>query len=248
MKSSDNKERSRALEEATSANHELEAFSYAVSHDLRAPLRAIDGFSQALLEDYADRLDAGGQEYLQRVRAASQRMGHLIDDLLRLSRLKRTELSSELVDLSGLAMEIASQLDETAPERLVEWSIQPAMVARGDPELLRILLANLLGNAFKFTSKTAVAKIGFSLDHSHGSPEFSICDNGAGFDMVYADRLFGPFQRLHSTTEFEGTGIGLATVQRIIQRHRGTIRADSRPGLGATFCFTLGKGFSKTGA
>ena len=229
-------ERTHELE---AANKELEAFSYSVSHDLRAPLRAIDGFSLALLEDYTGKLDDQGQNYLSRVRAGSQRMAQLIDDLLKLSRITRIEFSREIVNLSKLATEISERLKEGQPERAVTFEIQPDITGYGDERLLRVALENLLGNAWKFTSKGEQAKISFGQNAANGRPEYFVRDNGAGFDMAYANKLFGAFQRLHSASEFEGTGIGLATVQRVISRHGGNIRAESRVGEGATFCFTL---------
>ncbi len=229
-------ERTAQLE---AANRELEAFSYSVSHDLRAPLRGIDGFSQALLEDYADRLDAPGQDYLRRVRAATQRMSLLIDDLLSLSRITRGELLREAVDLSGLARTVIEQLREAQPERQVEFQVADGLTAQGDPRLLRIALENLLGNAWKFSSKTTGAIVEFGVMRDGGEDVYFVRDNGAGFDMNYASKLFGAFQRLHDVREFEGTGIGLATVQRIVHRHGGRVWAESEPGRGATFYFTL---------
>lgn len=229
----------RTLElEAT--NKELEAFSYSVSHDLRAPLRALDGFSQALLEDYLEALDSEGQTYLQRIRAASQHMARLIDDLLSLSRITRAEMTYEQVDLSALAHGVCAGLREAAPERAVQVTIHDGLVAEGDPRLLRIALENLMGNAWKFTARQAQAHIEVGqISPSENGQVFYVRDNGAGFDMAYANKLFGAFQRLHSVTEFEGTGIGLATVQRIIHRHGGRIWAESEVGQGATFYFTL---------
>ena len=226
-------------EELAAANRELEAFAYSVSHDLRAPLRAIDGFSQALLEDYGERLDGPGLDYLRRVRAASQRMAALIDDLLQLSRLTRAPLQPRVVDLSSMAREILSELQEQQPDRFVQVDIQPGMQVWGDPGLLRTALQNLLDNAWKYTSKNAYARIEVGCDQTDGDTVFYVRDNGAGFDMGYADKLFGPFQRLHHPSEYEGTGIGLATVQRIIHRHGGRIWAESSPGQGATFYFRL---------
>jgi PAS domain S-box-containing protein len=220
-------------------NKELEAFSYSVSHDLRAPLRSIDGFSQALLEDYEKKLDRTGQDYLRRLRAASQKMGELIDGILKLSRLTRSEMRHVPIDLSALAEEIANRLQEMQPERRVKFAIAKELTANGDPQLLRVLLENLLDNAWKFTSKKPRAKIEFSMNRNNGKKTFYIRDNGVGFDMTYADRLFSAFQRLHEATEFPGTGIGLATVKRIIHRHGGTIWAEGAVGKGATFHFTL---------
>jgi PAS domain S-box-containing protein len=220
-------------------NKELEAFSYSVSHDLRAPLRAIDGFSQALLEDYQDKLDEQGKDYLSRLRAASQKMGGLIDGLLKLSRLTRSDMYKEKVDLSALAHEITTRLNETFPERQVEVDISQGLTASGDRQLLRALLENLLSNAWKFTSKCPHAKIEFGATRNGGKKAYFVRDNGAGFDMTYANKLFGAFQRLHDITEYPGTGIGLATVQRIINRHGGSVWAEGAVSKGATFYFTL---------
>jgi len=220
-------------------NKELETFSYSVSHDLRSPLRSIDGFSQALLEDYSDKLDENGQDYLKRLRGASQKMGELIDGLLKLSRLTRSEMHAEPVDLSALAEEIATGLQEMRQGHRAKFIIDKGLTANGDPQLLRVLLENLLGNAWKFTGKTPHAKIEFGTTRNNGKKTYFVKDNGAGFDMTYADKLFGAFQRLHDSTEFPGTGIGLATVQRIINRHGGTIQAEGAVGKGATFHFTL---------
>lgn len=221
--------------ELRAANRELEAFSYSVSHDLRSPLRAIDGFSQALLEEYEAQLDDVGRGYLERVRAASQRMGVLIDNLLRLSRVTRQELQPEQTDISAMAQEILRELQEADPSRQVECIVQPGMVAYCDAKLIRIALNNLLENAWKYSSRQphAVIKVG-----CQGGIYF-VQDNGVGFDMRYADKLFGAFQRLHSKDEFEGTGVGLATVARVIHRHGGEIWAESDLGAGATFFFTL---------
>jgi two-component system sensor histidine kinase/response regulator len=221
------------------ANRELEAFSYSVSHDLRAPLRAMDGFSQALVEDYGGKLDAQGRDYLERVRAASQRMAQLIDDLLNLSRVGRTEIHLGEVDLSALAGEIAEDLRNAEPSRQVEMVIAKDLKASGDARLLRVVLANLLGNAWKFTRKKPQARIEFGLTDKDGEPAYFVRDEGVGFDMAYAGKLFGAFQRLHTTSEFEGTGIGLATVGRIVRRHGGKVWADGAVGQGATFYFTL---------
>ncbi len=218
---------------------ELESFSYSVSHDLRAPLRAIDGFSQALEEDYAGRLDAQGMEYLSRVRNAAQRMGELIDDLLGLARVMRKDLASEPVTIGHLAHEVASELERGDAGRRVTFRIDEQLVAKGDRVLLRAALANLLGNAWKFTRKCPEPTIEFGRAEHDGEPVYYVRDNGVGFDMAYAAKLFRPFQRLHDPGEFEGTGIGLATVQRIIARHGGWIWAESAPGSGATFFFTL---------
>lgn len=220
-------------------NHELEAFSYSVSHDLRTPLRGIDGFSQALLEDYKDRLDAQGVDYLHRVRAASQRMALLIDDLLQLSRLTRAPLRNEQVNLSAMAAAIASDLQDANSQRRVTFRIADGIVVHGDPRLLRLALTNFLNNAWKFTARHAQAVIEFGVTNHNGTPAYYVRDDGAGFDMAYADKLFGAFQRLHPAAEFEGTGIGLATVQRIIHRHGGRVWAEGEVEKGATFYFTL---------
>ena len=229
-----------ANQQLKAANQELEAFSYSVSHDLRAPLRTIDGFSLALLEDYATQLDDQAKDYLDRVRSATQRMGCLIDDMLTLSRVTRTEMQSGEVDLSALATTLLTEFHKSEPERKVNWLIEPGLVAKGDAELLRIALVNLIGNAWKFTGKTVKARIEFgATSNADGVREFFVRDNGAGFDMTYADKLFGTFQRLHSAREFPGTGVGLATVQRVVRRHGGQVRGEGGPGRGATFYFTL---------
>ena len=225
--------------ELTSTNKELEAFSYSVSHDLRAPLRSIDGFSLALLEDYSGKLDAEGKDSLKRVRAATQRMGVLIDDLLGLARVTRTETKFEGVDLSEVGRSVAAALQKAEPGRYAEFQIEAELKANADPRLIRIALENLLGNAWKFTSKSNSARIEFGRAHQNGTSTFFIRDNGAGFDSANATRLFGAFQRLHDSSEFPGTGVGLATVQRIIHRHGGTIWAEGAVDKGATFYFTL---------
>lgn len=221
------------------ANKELEAFSYSVSHDMRAPLRSIDGFSQALLEDYADKLDEEGKDYLQRVRASTQRMGELIDDMLNLSRVTRSEMRREPVDLTGMAQALAAELQKSAPDREVEFVIADGLTAQGDARLLRIVMDNLLGNAWKYTSKHPRACIEFGFAQNNGQSAYFVRDDGAGFDMAYADKLFGVFQRLHRQTEFSGTGVGLATVQRIMHRHGGQVWADAQVDKGATFYFTV---------
>lgn len=230
------RERTAQLE---AANRELEAFSYSVAHDLRAPLRSIDGFSQALLEDYGHQLDEVGQDYLRRVRAASQRMAELIDDLLQLSRITRQPLRVEEVDLSALALQLAGELQQQHPERAVEVRVQPGVVARGDPKLLAVALQNLLGNAWKFTAPRPHAVVEFGVVQAEDGPACFVRDNGVGFDMKYADKLFAPFQRLHKPSEFPGTGIGLATVQRVVARHGGRVWAEAEADRGATFYFTL---------
>lgn len=221
------------------ANKELEAFCYSVSHDLRAPLRAVDGFSQALLEDYRDAVDERGRDYLMRVLAASRRMGQLIDDLLRLSRMSRKDMRVETVDLTALVRRVFEELRKSEPGRSVEFVATEGITVAGDPALITILIENLLGNAYKFTRKNPDARIEFGTIDDGGRRVCFVRDNGVGFDMRYADKLFGAFQRLHGTSEFEGTGIGLATVVRIIHRHGGMIRAEAEEGKGATFYFTL---------
>jgi PAS domain S-box-containing protein len=229
------KARTRDLE---AANRELESFAYSVSHDLRQPLRAIDGFSQALLEEYDDKLDEEGREYLSRLRAGSQRMGLLIDNILRLSRLSREEMHYQDVDLSAIAAEIAGELQAAEPDRRGDFVITPGLSAHGDPALLRIALQNLLANAWKFTSQKEHARIEFGTREVEGERAFHVSDNGAGFDMAYGDKLFGVFQRLHGAKEFPGTGIGLAIVQRVIHRHGGRVWAEAEVGRGASFYFT----------
>lgn len=221
------------------ANKELEAFAYSVSHDLRAPLRGIDGFSQALLEDYGDQLDEAGRHYLTRVRAGTQRMGLLIDDLLRLSRVSRAQMARGPVDLSAMAREILAELGQQEPARWVEIAVQEGLEATGDAQLLRIVLDNLLGNAWKYTGRHPRARIEVGARETDGGRAFFVKDDGAGFDMAYAHKLFGVFQRLHGAEEFPGTGIGLATAARIIHRHGGRIWAAGAPEKGATFFFTL---------
>ncbi|MBT3259067.1 MAG: transporter substrate-binding domain-containing protein [Deltaproteobacteria bacterium] len=221
------------------ANKELESFAYSVSHDLRAPLRGIDGFSQVLLEDYEEKLDEEGKDYLGRIRSGTQRMGHLIDDLLRLSRLTRSEMRHEPVNLSTLAENVSVALRESGSERKVTFDITPNLKAHGDRYLLGVAIENLFSNAWKFSSGHDQARIEFGVEKLEGKNAYFIRDDGVGFDMAYADKLFGAFQRLHGTTEFPGSGIGLATVQRIIHRHGGQIWAESKVGEGATFYFTL---------
>ena len=221
------------------ANKELEAFSYSVSHDLRAPLRGINGFSQALLEEYADRLDQTGLHYLQRVRAGSQHMAQLIEDLLNLSRVTRSEIRRVRVDLSALAQTVATELQRAQPDRQVTFAIREGLTVQGDPGLLRALLENLFGNSWKFTRKHSLARIELGVTHRDGERTFFVRDDGAGFDMAYADKLFRPFQRLHTMEDFEGTGIGLATVQRIVLRHGGRVWGEGTVERGATFYFVL---------
>jgi signal transduction histidine kinase len=245
--------------ELSATNRELEAFCYSVSHDLRTPLRSIDGFSYALLEDCGAQLDATGHEHLKRIRSNCQRMGRLIDDLLNLSRLTRLQMQQIKVDLTVLTEAAVAELSKAEPTRTVDVRIEPGLTAVGDPTLLGTVLSNLVGNAWKFTSQRPDARIevgrgdggqgsGFRVQErvenaqfarTHDTPVFFVRDNGVGFDMKYADKLFTPFQRLHSTTDFPGTGIGLATVQRAIHRHGGRVWIESAPGKGATCYFTI---------
>ena len=225
--------------ELAAAIKELESFSYSVSHDLRAPLRSIDGFSLALAEDYGDKLDAQGKNHIERVRAATQRMGMLIDDMLNLSRVTRAEMRRERVDLSAMAQSVASELRKTDERRRVEWVIADGLEATGDPRLLRVVLDNLMGNAWKYTSKHPQARIEFGKAAQNGGFAYFVKDDGAGFDAQYSQRLFGAFQRLHGMNEFPGTGVGLATVQRIVNRHGGKVWAEAAVEKGATFYFSL---------
>ena len=229
----------RAKEAADSANRELEAFSYSVSHDLRAPLQSIDGFSLALLEDYQNLLDDRGNDYLRRVRNATQRMANLIDDLLKLSRLTRGELNLANVDLTALARAVAAELQKSQPQRQASIRIANGLTATGDPNLLKVVLDNLLGNAWKFTGKNEKAIIEFGVAEVDGRTAYFVKDNGSGFDMNFADKLFVTFQRLHLEREFPGTGIGLSLVQRIVRRHGGEVWAEGRVNRGAIFYFTL---------
>ncbi len=229
-------ERTLALE---GANRELESFSYSVSHDLRAPLRSIDGFAQLFLDEFGSGLDHIAKDYLHRIRGASRQMNTLIEDLLQLSRTSRQALRRERVDLSALARQILGELHCGHPERSVDVVIQDDVVASADPHLAAVVLRNLLENAWKFTGRTDGARIEFGAVETPAGREFFVRDNGAGFDPACAGKLFGPFQRLHTTEQFPGTGIGLATVQRIVRRHGGAIRAEARPGEGAVFTFTL---------
>ncbi|HSC75412.1 MAG TPA: ATP-binding protein, partial [Pseudomonadales bacterium] len=226
-------------DELRATNRELEAFTYSVSHDLRSPLRSVDGFSAALLEDCGEKLDAAGRDYIARIRAASQRMGNLIDSLLHLSRVSRQDMKTGNVDLAELAKEVVEGLISSHPALHVEYISPESIMAHGDRDLLYIVLENLLGNAWKYSAKTENPRVELSAYDRGSDKVYSVRDNGAGFDMKYVDKLFGPFQRLHRDQEFEGLGIGLATVARIIHRHGGEIWAEAEIGKGATFYFTL---------
>jgi light-regulated signal transduction histidine kinase (bacteriophytochrome) len=227
--------------ELQAANRELEAFAYSVSHDLRAPLRSLDGFSRVLLERYDSVLDATGKRYLGHVRDAAQDMGQLIDAMLRLARTTQAPIQSERVDLGELAQSIVADLKRADPERRVAFTIGAGVLVEGDRQLLRAVLENLLGNAWKFTRGRDESHIELGCVHEDGRAVYFVRDNGVGFDMQYASNLFGVFQRLHTTAEFEGIGIGLATVQRIIHRHGGQVWAEGKEGEGATVYFTLGR-------
>jgi light-regulated signal transduction histidine kinase (bacteriophytochrome) len=222
------------------ANKELEAFSYSVSHDLRAPLRHLNAYSRILLDDFNQALNADGQRYLNVIREAAIEMSKLIDDMLRLSRITRQEIHAHAVDMSGIAEDILIRLRNENPERRVELSLAPQLTVTGDGGLLRVALENLLNNAWKFTSKREVTRLEFGQQELAGEKVFYIRDNGVGFDMKFASKLFTPFQRLHSPADFSGTGIGLAIVNRVIQRHHGRIWVESQPDVGTTFFFTLG--------
>jgi light-regulated signal transduction histidine kinase (bacteriophytochrome) len=223
------------------ANKELESFSYSVSHDLRAPLRGIGGWSLALAEDYAGQLDERAHRYIDRVRSETHRMGLLIDDMLQLSRVTRAEMHLVPVDLTAIARSIAAGLSEHNSGRDIEFVIEPGLTALGDTRLLAIALTNLLSNAVKFTGPRTQARIEFGQDNHNGQPAFYVRDNGVGFDMAYSAKLFGAFRRLHRTSEFPGTGIGLATVKRVIHCHAGNVWAQGEVDRGATFYFTIGE-------
>jgi signal transduction histidine kinase len=229
-------ERTRQLEVAVK---ELDSFSHSVSHDLRAPLRVVDGFANIVLEDYGERLDDLGREHLKRIVAAGQRMNAMIDTLLSLSRMTSREIECERVDLSRLARELADELRAQDQARATEFVLADGLVVDGDRTLLRLVLQNLMGNAWKFSAKVAQPRLEFGARAENGKTHFLVRDNGAGFDMRFAEKMFGLFQRFHSSNEFPGTGVGLATVQRIVRKHGGRIWADSKPGQGATFFFTL---------
>ncbi len=232
--------RAALADELERQNRELDAFSYSVSHDLRAPLRTIDGFSRMLQEDYRDQLDEQAVDYLRRVRLAAHRMGELIEDLLALARVGRAELRAQPLDLTGEARAIAAQLAEREPERSIEVQIAEGLTAEGDPGLVRALLENLLSNAWKFSSRRGDARVEVGATQRDGQRAYFVRDNGVGFEPAQAEKLFQPFHRLHTVAEFEGTGVGLATVHRIVTRHGGRVWAEATPGAGATFYFTLG--------
>jgi light-regulated signal transduction histidine kinase (bacteriophytochrome) len=225
--------------ELEAVNRELEAFSYTVSHDLKAPLRSIEGFTKAILEDYAERLDETGRDYLTRAHSASQRMSHLIEAMLNMARLTRGAIQERTVDLSALAQVTAHEIRKQAPGRQVEFIIQKNVKAKGDQDMLQVMLENLLDNAWKFTNQQATEKIEFGTTNMDGKTVYFVRDDGAGFDMAFSDKLFKPFKRLHTESEFPGIGIGLAIAHRIIMRHNGRLWAESAPEKGATFFFTL---------
>jgi signal transduction histidine kinase len=229
-------ERTRQLEVAVK---ELDSFSHSVSHDLRAPLRVVDGFANIVLEDYGERLDDLGREHLKRIVAAGQRMNAMIDTLLSLSRMTSREIERERVDLSRLARELADELRAQDPARPTDFVLADGVVVDGDRTLLRLVLQNLMGNAWKFSGKMPQPRVEFGIQQENGRAVYLVRDNGAGFDMRFAEKMFGLFQRFHSSNEFPGTGVGLATVQRIVRKHGGRIWAESQPGQGATFFFTL---------
>jgi two-component system sensor histidine kinase/response regulator len=233
--------RAELVQDLEHKNRELESFSYAVSHDLRAPLRRIEAFGRAVQESQGDRLDENGHRFLDRIQEASRQMSQLIDDVLYLAKVSRAELRQHEVDLSALVESILERLREAEPGRSVETRVRPGVIVMGDGRLLRIALTNLLENAWKFTARQAAPRIEFGMTTAAGEPTYFVRDNGAGFDMAYVDRLFGPFQRLHLASEFPGSGIGLATVQRIIHRMGGRVWAEGLVGQGATFSFTLGR-------
>lgn len=240
---SDRKRKDEELREMNAqlqaTNKELQAFSYSVSHDLRAPLRRIDGFAEILSQDYAGALDERGRDCLERIRAASHRMAEQIDAMLMLSRVSREDMRREVVDITALARSVATELQRSQPDRIVDFEVEPGLVAVGDASLVRMVLENLIGNSWKFTGKAAKPRIEVGVSDASRRGGFYVRDNGAGFDMRYADKLFGAFQRLHSMDEFPGTGIGLPTVQRIVRRHGGEVWAEAEVDGGATFYFTL---------
>jgi len=229
----------KTRKELAVANDELESFAYSVSHDLRAPLRSIDGFSKIIVDDYSDKVDEQGRNYLLRIKSATQKMGQLIDDLLKLSRITRQELKREEVDLSMMARKISAELSKNQQARQVEFVIKPGCTGTCDRQLIGIALENLIGNSWKYSSRHPSAKIEFGATEKDGKIAYFVRDDGAGFDPVYADKLFAPFQRLHTASEFPGNGIGLATIQRIVRKHGGSVWAEGQVEKGATFYFTL---------
>jgi light-regulated signal transduction histidine kinase (bacteriophytochrome) len=229
----------RRASEAEVANKELEAFAYSVSHDLRAPLRSMEGFSQALLEDCSELLSDAGKDYLKRIQSSAELMAQLIDDMLRLSRITRADMTLDKVNLSEIAQSVSTKIKSNFPKRKIIFMITPGLTARADKNLLSIALENLFENAVKFTGKVPRAIIEFGITEKDGQKAYFVRDNGVGFDMTYANKLFKPFQRLHTVAEFPGNGIGLASVQRIIQRHGGQVWAEGKVGEGAAFYFKL---------
>jgi light-regulated signal transduction histidine kinase (bacteriophytochrome) len=225
--------------ELESTNKELESYSYSISHDLRAPLRTLDGFSEMVIEEYGDKLDETGKEYLNRIRKAGQTMSQLTEDILKLSRITRAEMHRDEVNLTEMAGTIAGELQRAQPERIAEIIIAPDMIVNGDKALLEILLRNLLDNAWKYTGKCSNARIEMGVNRQDGKSVYFIRDNGVGFDIQYKNKLFQPFQRLHSSKDYPGTGIGLATAQRVVRRHGGDIWVESELNKGTTFYFTL---------
>jgi light-regulated signal transduction histidine kinase (bacteriophytochrome) len=234
-----NLELNQTVAQLEGANSELEAFAYSVSHDLRAPLRAMGGFSEALIEDYGDKLEAEARDYLDEIVIGSRHMGQLIDGLLTLSRSTRGELRHDRVDLSALAERIGNELKKSELQRRVEWQIEPGLSTGGDGRMIEVIMRNLLDNAWKYTTGKTSSLIRVYDEYEEGTRFFCVADNGAGFDMAHAEKLFQPFQRLHRQDEFPGIGIGLATAQRIVHRHGGTIQATGAPRQGATFRFSL---------
>lgn len=223
----------------TRTNRELEAYSYSIAHDLRSPLRSVTGFSQILLEEAGEKLNQDEQDYLQRIASGGNNMARLIDEILELSRVTRSTLRTEIVDMSALSQKVAGQFVERDPERNIEFSVQPDMKVQGDGQLLSLVMENLIGNAFKYTSTQSRARVEIGVTQLKGEPVYFVRDNGVGFDMAYSDKLFMPFQRLHSNEDFPGSGVGLATVQRIVERHGGRVWAEAIPDNGATFYMTL---------
>ncbi|HBA73724.1 MAG TPA: hypothetical protein DCZ63_16490 [Geobacter sp.] len=234
-----NQELNHTVAQLQGANQELEAFAYSVSHDLRAPLRAMGGFSEALMEDFGDKLEAEARDYLDEIVIGSRHMGQLIDGLLTLSRSTRGELRHDRVDLSAMADCIRGELEKSEPQRLMEWYVEPGLSIVGDARMIEVIMRNLLGNSWKYSTGTAEPKIRVYAEMEGSERFYCVADNGAGFDMAHAEKLFQPFQRLHRQDEFPGIGIGLATAQRIVHRHGGTIHATGTPHKGALFSFSL---------